>query len=175
MRSTKKIVIIGPESTGKSTLTQMLARHYKMPFVNEYAREYLEQLHRDYTADDLEKIAAGQIGLEENKLKESPSMLFCDTDLYVIKVWSEHKYRRCATQILQQIANRSYDLYILTDIDMPWEEDPQREYPDPLMRQYFYKVYEDIVIHSGLPWAKVSGNPDQRLNMAVGMIASTLF
>jgi len=167
MSHPKKIVIIGPESTGKSTLTEMLAAHYGSLSVSEYARTYIESLNRNYQKDDLLNIAKGQIALEEEKAQRASSLLFCDTDLYVIKVWSEHKYNDCNHWILQQIARRPYDFYLFTDIDMPWEEDPQREYPSPLMRSYFYHIYKDIVIHSGVPWAKVRGNPKERLQHAI--------
>lgn len=163
----KKIVITGPESTGKSTLTRMLAAHYKTDWVKEYARDYLNNLNRDYKEADLLEIARGQIADEDEKSASvTRPFLFCDTDLYVIKVWSEHKYNRCPAWILQQIARRPYDLYLLTCIDTPWEADPQREYPDPDMRAYFFRVYKDIVIHSGIPWACVSGSPEQRLQLA---------
>lgn len=171
--SPKKIVVIGPESTGKSTLAQMLAEHYNVDWVKEYARDYLAGLNRDYKKTDLLDIARGQILYEEEKKKNNTAthpFLFCDTDLYVIKVWSEHKYNYCDNWILQQIARRAYDLYLLTYIDTPWEPDPQREHPDPKMRQYFYKIYKDIVIHSGIPWASVHGNPRQRLRRSIEAI-----
>lgn len=174
MTAAKKIVIIGPESTGKSTLTEMLAQHYSMPFVTEYARKYIDEIQRDYIENDLLQIAQGQIDAEDKQLQNASSLLFCDTDLYVIKVWSEHKYKHCSGWILKQIATRSCDLYLLTDIDMPWENDPQREYPDPKMRKYFYEVYKDIVMHSSVPWACVSGNPKQRLHAATEVIAQYL-
>ncbi len=166
----RKIVIIGPESTGKSTLTTQLSNYFKMPSVKEFAREYIAQLSGEYKEIDLLKIAQGQIREEEKKEKISSKFLFCDTDLQVIKVWSEHKYNRCPLWILQEIAKRKYDFYLFTDIDMPWEEDPQREYPSPIMRSYFYHVYKDIVIHSEVPWIKVNGSPQERLQKAINAI-----
>lgn len=170
MNSPKKIVVIGPESTGKSTLSEMLSRHFKMPYVKEYARAYIERLDRPYRQSDLLEIAEGQLRGEEAALRHGSPVIFCDTDLYVIKVWSEHKYNHCATTILQQIAKRSYDLYLLTSIDMPWQDDPQREHPDPVMRKYFYAQYHDIMLHAGVPWVPVSGNPEQRLQTAIAAI-----
>jgi NadR type nicotinamide-nucleotide adenylyltransferase len=168
MNMSKKIAIIGPESTGKSTLSQQLALHYKTAWVAEYAREYLHALHREYDENDLLQIAKGQIKAEDSKQGEAENgLFFCDTDLYVIKVWSEHKYHICHPWILQQIARRQYDLYLLTYIDVPWQDDPQREYPQPDMRAYFYHVYRDIVIHSGVPWADIRGSKMQRLEKAV--------
>ena len=164
----KRIVIIGPESTGKSTLTQALAQHFDACQVREFAREYLEQLGRPYNEADLLQIAQGQIALEDAIAKDCEKpLLFCDTDLYVIKVWSENKYGRCAPEILQQIAIRHYDFYLLTNIDMPWQDDPLREHPDAAMRAYFFRIYSDIVQQSGVPFAMVSGNEEERLQAAV--------
>lgn len=164
----RKIVVIGPESTGKSTLTEALALHYHCDFVPEYARSYIEHLNREYVYEDLWEIAKGQLALEDEKLKQTQSgYLFCDTDLNVIKVWSLHKYNKCEPQILEIIEKRKYDFYFLTDIDLPWEPDPQREHPDPEMRAYFMEIYQKIVINSGVPWVKLSGNKEERLLKAI--------
>lgn len=168
----KKIAIIGPESTGKSTLSEQLANHYKTRWVPEYAREYINQLERPYEEADLLKIAEGQLQSEHMEEKAADDLLFCDTDLYVIKVWSEHKFHTCNPWILQQIAIRKYDLYLLTDIDLPWQNDPQREHPEPRMREYFYKIYLDIVIHSGVPFTNIRGNYTTRWHKAVAAIES---
>ncbi|GGF28387.1 AAA family ATPase [Echinicola rosea] len=159
----KKVVIIGPESTGKSTLSAALAAHFGEPWVEEYAREYVDQLDRDYRYEDLLEIAKGQIHLEELRAKQAKKLLFCDTDLHVIHVWSEHKYQQTAEWIREQMARRKYDLYLLTDIDIPWEEDPQREYPDPTMRQFFYDWYDRLMKEVGVPVVKISGDLNVRL------------
>lgn len=167
----KKIVIIGPESTGKSTLSGQLAEHYGTHWVPEFAREYIDNLTRPYQENDLLEIAKGQIESEALFAKQAAqNLLFCDTDLYVIKVWSEHKYNRCHPWILEQIARRLYDCYILTDIDMSWQPDPQREHPQPEMRQYFFNIYKDIVQQSGIPFVIVSGDEKTRLATAVNAI-----
>ncbi|MBS1781458.1 MAG: ATP-binding protein [Bacteroidetes bacterium] len=163
----KKIVIIGPESTGKSTLSNMLATSLKSIFVPEFARTYLEQLPHQYAEQDLITIAQGQLQSEDSMLLQANQYLICDTDLYVIKVWSEHKYNRCDSWILQQIAKRKYDLYLLTDIDIPWQDDPLREHPDAAMRLYFFAQYQDIVVNSGVPFYTVQGSPEERLNAAL--------
>lgn len=167
----KKVAIIGPESTGKSTLSELLAKHYQTVWVPEFARTYIERLPGEYEEHDLLQIAKGQIAAEEEKLLIAQNnLLFCDTDLYVIKVWSEHKYNNCHPWILQQIATRRYDLYLLTDIDIPWQNDPQREHPEPAMRKYFYNIYLDIVIHSGVAWKNISGDYSARLSKAISEI-----
>ena len=167
----KKIVIIGPESTGKSTVAEVLAKHFNTVFVPEFAREYINDLHRPYVYEDLWEIAKGQLALEKKMSAEVQNgFLFCDTDLYVLKVWSEHKYGRCDERILRAIAQQRYDYYLLTDIDLPWTPDSQREHPEPEMRQYFFKCYRDIVINSGLPWTCLQGNEQERLALAVAAL-----
>lgn len=139
----------------------------------EYARSYLEQLGRPYHQEDLEAIAKGQLAAEEKAVAEASHRLtFLDTDLYVLKVWSEDKYGSCSEYILQQIASRSYDLYLLTNIDLPWEDDPLREHGEPEMRRYFFNIYHDIVLHSGVPFILVQGKEQERLEQAIAAVKS---
>jgi NadR type nicotinamide-nucleotide adenylyltransferase len=171
----KRVVIIGPESTGKSTLSRQLAVHFDTTFADEFARGYLETLGRSYNREDLAIIAKGQMVLEEQAVSHAKNgVVFLDTDLHVVKVWSESKYGTCDEEILQQIAERRYDMYILTDIDMIWEEDPLREHSDPEARRYFFDIYQDIVLHSGLPFAVVSGNEKERLKIAIAAVQRIL-
>ncbi|MGY6741774.1 MAG: AAA family ATPase [Cecembia sp.] len=166
----KKVVVIGPESTGKSTLSQALAAHFSCPWVPEFARSYIESLDRPYDYEDLLAIAKGQIQLEETQSKAANDLLICDTDLHVIQVWSVHKYGKVNDWILQQIESRAYDLYLLTDIDIPWEDDPQREHPQPEMRQYFFKVYQELLLNKGLPFEIISGSESERLQKAIAIV-----
>jgi len=166
----RKIVIIGPESTGKSTLSAALAHALDTVWVEEYARLYLEARANNYAEPDLLAIAQGQIREEERALSSANKYLVCDTDLYVLKVWSEHHFQRVDAWILETIAARPYDLYLLCDTDLPWTPDPLREYPDLAMRRYFFNVYYDIVQNSGRPWALISGSAEQRLESALAAI-----
>lgn len=167
MHKPKRILILGPESTGKSTLASDLAVHFDEPWVPEFAREYLEMLGRPYAYSDLLKIAKGQMALEDEKAKAAQKFLFCDTDLRVIQVWSEHKFGKVHDWVQQELGRRSYDLILLTDIDMPWEADPQREHPQPEMRRYFFEKYQQLAEESGIPFLIVSGNQEQRLKDAI--------
>lgn len=166
----KRFVVIGSESTGKSTLSQQLAKHYQTAWVPEFARGYLEQIDRPYEEEDLLEIAKGQLALEDDKATSADKLLICDTDLYVIKVWSESKYGDCHPQILQWISERRYDGYLLTYIDIPWTYDPQREHPEPAAREYFYNIYKDIVVNCGIPWADIRGGEQERLSNAINFI-----
>jgi NadR type nicotinamide-nucleotide adenylyltransferase len=176
MKTIKKIVIIGPESTGKSTLCAQLAAHYNTLWVPEYAREYLEKNGPEYSYEDLLTIAKGQIDLEEkvcsNQLSVNyqPSTVFIDTDLYVMKVWSEFVFNKCHNWILNKIAARKYDLYLLCDIDLPWIEDPLREYPDQKVREKLFHFYKDLMINQSTPWGIISGNYEERFEKAVRLV-----
>lgn len=156
----KKVCVIGPESTGKTRLSQVLADYYQTQWVPEFARQYIEELHRDYRQEDLLEMAKGQITLEKEKEKLANSLLICDTNLLVIKIWSEFKYKRCDEEILKLHANQQYHLYLLTYIDLPWENDPQREHPDK--RNYFWNIYLNEIQQSGIPYAVISGKERQQ-------------
>jgi NadR type nicotinamide-nucleotide adenylyltransferase len=171
----RKIVAIGPESTGKSSLCKALAAHYNSVFANEYAREYLLANGTNYTFDNLLDIAKGQIQLEEEAiatieklaLSPKPLNLFLDTDMYVMKVWCEFVFDQCHHWILNTIASRKYDLYLLCNTDMPWVKDELREYPDLVVREKLYHHYKDIIINQQVPWVEISGNYEERLEKAI--------
>lgn len=167
----KKIVVIGPESTGKSTLCTQLAEHYGSRWVPEYAREYLLQHGMSYTYDNLLTIAKGQIALEEKFIKEAnQSLLFIDTDMYVMKVWCEFVFGKCHSWILNQVAERNYDLYLLCNVDLPWVKDELREYPDLVSRQKLYHIYKDLMVNQSTPWVDISGDYDERLKKAIAAV-----
>lgn len=172
MPKVKKIVVIGPESTGKSTLTKGLSEVFGEPWVEEYARQYLQDLQSSYEYKDLLSIAKGQVEREDRKALLAKRFLFCDTDLQVVEVWSDHKFQKTHPWILEQIEQRHYDLYLLTDIDIPWQYDPLREHPDPAMRKYFFDIYQQLLEERNLPFFIISGKPHQRLHQAVNCVKS---
>jgi len=167
----RKIVIIGPESTGKSTLCSQLAEHYKTCWCPEFAREYLKESGGKYSFHDLLNIAHGQIELEDTMLTQAKNnFYFIDTDMYVMKVWCEVVFETCHTWILKQIALRKYDLFFLCDIDLPWVKDDLREYPDVEFRKKLFKMYRDLMITQKTKWAEISGTHAQRLQTAISII-----
>ena len=163
----KKIVLIGPESTGKSTLCNMLAEKYDGIVVPEFAREYLMQKGSQYNFDALLDIAKGQQELEEKLLFNSNKQIaFIDTDMYVIKVWCEFVFDNCHHWILNQITEMHCDLYLLCNTDIPWVKDELREYPDNTTRQRLYHHYKDIMINQQVPWVEISGGYEERFEKA---------
>jgi NadR type nicotinamide-nucleotide adenylyltransferase len=179
--SIKKIVVIGPESTGKSTLCFQLAEHYQTLWCPEYAREFLEKNGADYRYDDLLTIAKGQIELENKVLSKADrreTIVFIDTDMYVMKVWCEFAFNKCHSWILNEIATRKYDLYLLCNVDLPWIKDKLREYPDKTTRLKLYNFYKDIMINQSVPWVDIRGSYEERLSVAIkaidAQIANTL-
>ena len=167
----KKIVVIGPESTGKSTLCAQLAEHYKTTWCPEFAREYLKETGGKYSYADLLNIARGQLELEDTLLTEAKNgIYFIDTDMYVMKVWCEVAFEQCHTWILKQIALRQYDFYFLCATDLPWVKDELREYPDLLFRKKLFLMYRDLLINCTSKWSEISGTDMQRLQMAVSIL-----
>jgi len=163
-----KIAITGPESTGKSQLAAELAAHYKTVFVPEFARNYINRLDRPYNREDILNIAKGQIREESEKIKAANNMLFCDTELIVTKIWSEVKYGTCDSWILQKIHENKYPLFLLCNIDLPWEADPQREHPH--MRGKLFELYLNELNQYGFPYHVVSGMGRERLLNAIEFV-----
>lgn len=168
----KKVTIVGPECTGKTDLSQYLAAHFNTTWVPEYARAYLDKLNHAYEKTDLTKIAHGQLRMEDEWMQDANGVLICDTNLIVIKVWSEEKYGNCDPEILKMMQGRHYDLLLLTNIDVPWENDPQREHRD--RREYFWNLYCQEAAGSGIPTVEISGPKEERQKKAVQGIEKIL-
>jgi len=179
----KKIVVIGPESTGKSTLCGYLADYYNTLWCPEFAREYLLENGTAYTIDDLITIAKGQLDAAQKHIAALQSQidqtgivkpLIIDTDMYVMKVWSEYVFGTCPTFILDEINKQDFDLYLLCKPDIPWVKDELREYPDEKPRQELFQIYKDILINQQTPWIEISGSFETRHQKAVAAIDALL-
>ena len=187
----KKIVVIGPESTGKSSLCAQLAAHYKTAWVKEYAREYLLANGTNYSFNNLLDIARGQVNLEDRELlqfeiiakqiiasgfknnvvaKFDSIPFFIDTDMQVLRVWCEFVFGKCHYWILNQIVERTYDLYLLCNIDIAWVKDELREYPDLKTRERLYHHYKDTMVNQQVPWIDITGNYTERLSKAIAAV-----
>lgn len=156
-----KIAVVGAESTGKTKLAEALAQHYHTAWVPEYARQYLQDLNRPYTAHDVETIARGQMALEEELGRAGHSPLFCDTNLLVIKVWMDDAFGSTPAWMEEEIVRRPYHLHVLTDPNIPYEADPLREHPE--LRPHFTQIYMAHLERYQLPYLYVSGNLQQRM------------
>jgi NadR type nicotinamide-nucleotide adenylyltransferase len=169
----KKIVVIGPESTGKSTLSEQLAQQYQTEWVPEFARNYLLGIGRPYSYEDLLYIARGQLRDEDSITAGVKSgFVFIDTDMYVMKVWCEYVFHKCHAFILEEIVNRNYDAYLLCNTDLAWVADELREYPDLESREKLYHMYRDLMINQSRPWVEISGSYEERLQKAMDFINS---
>lgn len=164
-----RIAITGPESTGKSWLTEALAKHFHLPFVSEYAREYLNRLGTDYGYADLIKIAQGQARLEEQTL--APVVL-CDTDMMVLYVWAMYRFGKCPPFVQQRMDPRRYQLTLLCNIDLPWQYDPLREHPHA--REEIFGLYKNALTASGREYAIVSGQGETRLRNGIQLVENFL-
>ncbi len=182
MTGIKKIVVVGPESTGKSTLCEKLSVHYQTLWVKEYAREYLLKNGTDYTFENLSDVAKGQLEGEEEGLAKAEQLVkqwphsdkhfpvFIDTDMIVMKVWCEFVFDKCHNWILNEVVKRKYDLYLLGNIDAPWVKDELREYPDLAIRERLYHHYKDIMVNQNVPWIDICGNYEERFQKAVDAV-----
>ena len=172
-----KVVLFGPESTGKTTLSRQLARHYNSVWVPEYAREYLQNKwnneRKTCEPKDLLPIAIGQMKLENKLAQKTSSVLICDTDLLETKVYSEAYYKGTCDPILETYAlKNSYNIYFLTYIDTPWEAEDLRDKPDE--RERMFKAFESALKTHNRPYVVLKGNKQERFKLAVSHIDKLL-
>ncbi len=162
-----RIVITGPESSGKTTLTNLLSEKLNASVFLEYGRTYLENLQRDYVKDDLDEICEGHL----NQFIQSKSEIqIIDTDFIVLKIWSEVRFGNVSKTILDATNSNHFDLHILCTPDIPWEYDPQREHPNK--REELFQLYRMELISSKKNFIEVSGSLDDRLEKSLEAIAS---
>ncbi len=167
-----KIAVVGPESSGKTTLCEALMVQRQAWMVSEVAREFLGELERPYVEADLLAIAKAQAENEDMVTEEFNGVMVCDTDLITMRIWSEEKYGRCDPWILRQSEERHYDLWLLCKPDIPWEADPLRENPHD--RDRLFAVYEGMLKWLEKPYMIIQGDREQRLADASKSIADLL-
>lgn len=175
-----KIAVVGPESTGKSTMAEVLAKHYQTLWVPEYAREYCSKLNRPYTLEDEINMMRGQLEWEDKALAEvggqkaeggskgldkKAKILFLDTTILSVKIWCDHVFGGCPPEVELQLQKRNYDLYLLMNIDMPWEDDPLREFPH--LRNHFFTVFEEELKTRKANYCIITGIGDARYDNAI--------
>ncbi|WP_316830529.1 ATP-binding protein [Pedobacter aquatilis] len=169
----KKIAIVGPESTGKSTMSQLLAKYYKVSWVPEYARYYCENLNAPYTLQDELSMYYGQLALEDAILVTTENdFIICDTTFVTVKIWSDEMLGETPQIVLDALPKRPYDLYLLMDIDLPWQDDPLRDFPN--QREYFMEVWHKELKALNANYKVIGGLGDLRLENAKAAIADFL-
>ena len=164
----KKIAVVGPESTGKSTICIQLAEHYNTVWVPEYAREYCSLLTDPCTWQDEINMFRGQLELEEKLLQQANNILICDTTFITVKIWSDYMFGRSPQEVIDELPKHPYELYLLMNIDLPWQEDPLRDFPD--MRQHFMDVWHKELRALDAEYHLISGSDSERLNNAIQII-----
>jgi NadR type nicotinamide-nucleotide adenylyltransferase len=161
-----RVCLIGPHSTGKSTLARELAVHYRTRCVAEYARGYALCVKRELTADDVPRIAEGQIANEESA--NGAEMLILDTDLVSTVVYSRHYYGFCEPWIEQKARERCADLYLLMDVDTPFVDDPARDSAD--MREQLFARFRAALDEFGVRYMVIRGDWAARKRAAIEAI-----
>lgn len=167
-RNIIKIGIVGPESTGKSSLAKALADHYNEPWVPEVARNYIANLNRPYELSDIAILAELQLAAEQASILNAKRFLFCDTTLLVNKIWASFVFKEIPIKITQLYIPQSYDLHLLCDIDLPWEFDPLREHPHH--RHELLELYKNDLIASQVNYFLIKGQQQNRLQNALQVI-----
>ena len=168
----KKIAIVGPESTGKSTLSAQLAEHYHTIWVPEYAREYCQNLTLPCTWQDEINMFRGQLALEIRLLPKANKLLFCDTTFITVKIWSDRVFGESPKEVLDELPKHPYDFYLLMNIDLPWEDDPLRDFPNE--REYFMNVWHQELKELNARYVVISGANEARFESAVQTIDNFL-
>jgi len=163
-KAIKKIAIVGPESTGKSTISRQLAKYYRVPWVPEYARYYCAALTSDCTLQDEINMFHGQVALEESILATAETaFIICDTTFLTVKIWSDEILGQTPSIVLDALNTRVYDFYVLLDIDLPWQEDPLRDFPH--MREHFMSIWHKELQAIKANYVVVGGIADRLPNV----------
>lgn len=164
----KRIALIGPESSGKTTLSKLLAEHFNTVWVPEYSREYVEKLNRPYTSDDILFMAKEQLAMENSFLAKANKFIFSDTELINAKIWCEDVFGICPAWIDEKIEEKKYDFYLLTKPDLVWQPDPVRE--NPHRREYFFDLYKKELDKRNYNYTILAGSGKLRFNRAVAAV-----
>ena len=168
-----KIAVVGPESTGKSTMAQHLAKRLNTICVPEYSRYYCANLQNQYVLQDELNMFYGQLALEDALTPlAKEQMLICDTTILTVKIWSDHLFQHTPNEVLEEIKTREYDLYLLMDIDLPWQDDPLRDFPD--QREHFMNIWKDELTTLGANYSIISGLDEARMENAWNRIQEFL-
>lgn len=165
----KKIVIIGPESTGKTELAMFLAAKFDTVYVPEYARKYVEKLNHPYTYKDIEIIAKKQIELDNEYSAKANKILFFDTYLIITKIWFKVVYNKIPNWLDNAIINSNIDFFLLCNTEIPWIPDKVRENGGE-MREKLFGMYENEIRQYGFKYGIVKGTGEYRFDNALEQV-----
>lgn len=172
-KSIKKIAIVGPESTGKSTMAKHLSEYFNTLCVPEYSRYYCQNLNKNYTLEDEVNMFYGQLALEDAIIDQAKTeIVFCDTTIITVKIWCDHLFNNTPEFILSEIRKKNYDLYLLMDIDLPWQDDPLRDFPN--QREHFLEIWKKELKSIKASYKVISGLGQDRLKNGVQTIEDFL-
>lgn len=172
MNNTSKIIVItGAESTGKSSLAEALANHFEVPFIPEYARDYIQDLKEEYTYNDVELIARKQREQLKESLKLKEPIIILDTWLLITKIWFEVVFNSVPNWIENEIKNTNIDLFLVCDIDLPWIPDDVRENGGE-SRALLQQKYMDEIEKYNYKYKTIRGNGMARVENAIQAISN---
>jgi NadR type nicotinamide-nucleotide adenylyltransferase len=163
-----KIAVVGPESTGKSHMSAYLAGHYQTVWVPEYARSYCEKLTEPPTWQDEINMFHGQLALEAEILPRANKLLICDTTFITVKIWSDEIFGKAPQEVINELPKHPYDFYLLLDIDLPWQDDPLRDFPH--LREHFMAIWHKELQALNANYVTISGTGQNRYQNAVNAI-----
>lgn len=159
-----KIIVTGPESSGKTHLSHLLSERLSLPLVEEFSRSYLNSLNRRYTPDDLVEMSRGQLQSEEAALQDSP-VIICDTSVEVYKIWYEFRFGPCPVELEALVNINPADFYLLMRPNIPWEPDPLRENPED--RDELFESYKVLLASNKADYFEIDKLGDQRVEQAL--------
>lgn len=165
-----KVALTGPESSGKTTLTLALAKHFEVPALLEYSRTFLNNLDRPYIEEDLVPIARGQLAQEQELEQGDASIYFCDTSLLVMRVWGLYKFGRSDDRIKDMLLTQPPDLYLLCQPDIAWAPDPLREHASIEDREALFRLYKQNLDEFQLPYRIIEGQGKARFDCALSHV-----
>ena len=168
-----RVVITGAESTGKTTLAEQLATHFKAPLSREFVRDYVESINRPIHVKDLRAIMEGQINYESEACKNTPRIAFHDTNLLSNSIYAEYYFKQQPKALGSVLSLTKYDLYLFCQNEIPWQPDGEQR-DSPRARDEIHQAFEKHLADCPVPVIQIKGNPENRFHQAISAIREYL-